>query len=853
MFWPFQGPTLNSCDYLAILENDLKSRNNSLFLRERFAAESMPDQVRIPEHTRQGATTRISPVISVWHKARPHIAEMTWHELLTRARQEVRKRFDFVKYRAGLPAKLDGWNNRPPTGRTFLFLPEHLPDMTVLMREHMGGEVEKIITEANKICCHSFQLLGYDNLDYGAEIDWHLDAAHEKRAPLEPWFKIPFLNLSVVGDHKVTWELNRHQHLVTLAKAWALTYDEKYTSELIAQWYSWQIANPYPVGINWGSSLEVAFRSLSWLWARRLLTGCSAVPANFEADLLRALALNGSHIENYLSTYFSPNTHLIGEAVGLFFIGMLCPQIPAAARWRSCGWRIILQEAERQVRRDGVYFEQSLYYHVYALDFFLHARTLAARNEIEIPKSFDAILGRMLDVLQAVSQAGPPDSFGDDDGGRVFNPRRNRAEHLTDPLAIGAILFDRDDLRSRVSLTEEALWLFGQQAVLGFTQKSTRQPLKPASFEAGGIYVMAGSETCPQQLVIDAGPMGAERSGHGHADVLSVTVSFDGRRWLIDPGTFSYVATDNDRERFRGTGGHNTLRVDGLDQAVPEGPFAWSSLPAVSAERWTLGTSFSMFAGSHTGYSRLPDPVLHRRCVFHLRGAFWLVRDFAYGRERHCLEAMWHFAPDLQIRESEGAFVARPPERDDGSNVRLVLVPAKEPAWTHEVGWDEVSPVYGRKQPGQVLRITADVVLPAECATLIAPLLHKSDQPGRLSRLTEDKADASGAVRGYRYEEQGRVHYMIFAAGRESWELGPWTSDAEFVYCGIRDGELVQFILCGGSYARLNERSVVAHTCKIAHLEWLSQGGTSRIYASEHAATFSFPQDVVETLVFALW
>ncbi len=40
----------------------------------------------------------------------------------------------------------------------------------------------------------------------------------------------------------------------------------------------------------------------------------------------------------------------------------------------------MLAEAERQVRPDGVYFEQSLYYHVYALDFFLHTRALAACN-----------------------------------------------------------------------------------------------------------------------------------------------------------------------------------------------------------------------------------------------------------------------------------------------------------------------------------------------------------------------------------------------------------------------------------------------------------------------------------------
>ena len=59
------------------------------------------------------------------------------------------------------------------------------------------------------------------------DIDWHLDPVHGKRAPLDPWFKIPFLDFAVVGDHKVTWELNRHQHLVTLAKARLLSGDKK--------------------------------------------------------------------------------------------------------------------------------------------------------------------------------------------------------------------------------------------------------------------------------------------------------------------------------------------------------------------------------------------------------------------------------------------------------------------------------------------------------------------------------------------------------------------------------------------------------------------------------------------------
>ena len=97
--------------------------------------------------------------------------------------------------------------------------------------------------------------------------------------------------------------------------------------ELIAQWRNWINANPYPLGINWGSSLEVAFRSLSWIWVDQLLSGTADHEA-LRSELLPALAFHGRYIERYLSTYFSPNTHLLGEAVALLFLGTLYPQIP---------------------------------------------------------------------------------------------------------------------------------------------------------------------------------------------------------------------------------------------------------------------------------------------------------------------------------------------------------------------------------------------------------------------------------------------------------------------------------------------------------------------------------------------
>jgi Heparinase II/III-like protein/Heparinase II/III N-terminus len=797
-----------------------------------------------------------------WRHAWSRVSRMSWDELNTRVSQEVNKRFDLMRYRIGLKGRANGLYGAASkaVNRQFFFSPADLPALTDLLRQRVSAEAEAIIREADEICRHRFRLLGYTDLDYGPEIDWHLDAVHGKRAPLEPWFKIEFLNFAEVGDHKVIWELNRHQHLVTLAKAWRLTGETRYIDELLAQWYSWQRSNPYPLGINWGSSLEVAFRSLSWLWVRELLAGCEAVTQGFQVELLRALASNGRYIERYLSTYFSPNTHLLGEAVALFFIGTLCPGIPAAGEWQQRGWRIVLQEAERQVRPDGVYFEQALYYHVYALDFFLHARQLAICNQITIPPAFDQTLVRMLEVLSALSQTGPPEGFGDDDGGRVFNPRRNRAEHLTDPLALGAIAYSRADFKSASSLTEEAIWLLGAEGARLFGALPDERPAPESKcFEAGGLYVMAGSGD-ESQLVIDAGPQGIGHSGHGHADALSVRVSIDAQRCLIDPGTFCYIGGGGERDLFRGTGAHNTLRVDRQDQAVPDGPFAWSAIPSVRAEYWLRGKTFTLFSGSHTGYNRLPDPVLHRRFVFHVcsgpdrrpdvnpGGGFWLIRDVVEGRESHELEIFWHFAADVTVTQQAGMFTAATSKTltDTGNAAApfLALMPARESGWTYEVlpGW--ASPAYGAKEPAPVVHFSAGVQTPAECATLLRPMYGAAVERGEPVTFSKVAMEL-GSAGAYRYDDGSRTEYFVFAradAGDPPWRLAAWTSDAQIFYARMEQARPVHLILSGGSFAEFEGETIVREETRCQWFEWLKQEGNTAMSITGGTST-----DSVET------
>jgi hypothetical protein len=774
---------------------------------------------------------------SEWQSKLARVSRMDWEEVGVRTAQEFHKRTDLLRYWMGRRAqtiRLEPDTKVAPG--CFFFAAKDVPHRIELLRLHLPGEATQILRAADAICAHRFPLLGYDNLspDRDGVTDWHLDPVHGKRAPLIPWPRIPFLDFGTVGDHKIIWEFNRHQHLVTLAKARLFSGDEKYSRELVSQWSNWRHANPYPLGINWGSSLEVAFRSLSWIWLDRLLAGLPDC-ARFRTELLPELAFHGRYIQRYLSTYFSPNTHLLGEAVALFFLGTLYPQMPGAEGWKQAGWQIVRNEARRQVRPDGVYFEQSLHYHVYALDFFLYARELAARNSMEIPADYDAILGRMLDVVAALSQAGVAEGFGDDDGGRLWNPRRNRTEHMTDPLAIGAAVFQREYAGAR--LTEEAVWLFGDAIVARLgpdgTQSTVVGPTRSLAFPDGGIYVLGEAEPCPQVMMIDAGPQGVGRCGHGHADALSLRLTMDGRRWLVDSGTGVYISNDlAERNAYRGTGAHNTVLIDGLDQAVADEPFSWTHIPATKVERWVDGKSFTYFVGSHNGYMRLGDPVTHRRHVLKIAGGLWLVRDVVNGQREHELEVHWHFAPGLIVRDAGAGQLSITVAEDPAGEFELSLMVPRETVWQlgTEITQSLISPAYGALQSAPLVRSRARVALPAETATLLQAAralgLRGTDQP----RL---HAVRLPAVQGYHLDHADEAvgsreasHAFFFAQGLEPWSFGSWSSDAQVLYCRTENGKAAQLVAIGGTHVNWQGQPLLQATQAAGFFEWRRRDGS---------------------------
>ncbi len=589
---------------------------------------------------------------------------------------------------------------------------------------------DRVISLAEQIRAHRFPLLGL-TIDAGPHIRWRRDPASGIETPPRYFRLIPYLDAARAGDHKLIWELNRHQHWVLLAQAHLLGGRREFLEEIRAEWESWTDQNPFLCGINWTSALEVAFRALSWMWVYHLAG--DSMDADFSRRFLAGLYLHGRYIERNLSIYFSPNTHLLGEAVALHALGTLFPALPGSRRWAGTGLRVVREQLDAQVREDGSHFEQSSYYHVYALDMFLfHAIVASAVNE------YRGKLERMAAYLSAL--LGPARRLpflGDDDGGRFFHPYGERALFGRATLATAAALLRKCTFGAATEdACEQSAWWLGPRGIAASAPAAPESRLYPGA----GIAVMTAGDS---HVLVDAGGFGPGSGGHSHSDTLSIVARRGGADVLIDPGTYTYVGDPAWRDRFRGSAAHNTIRVDGCDQAAAAGPFRWTDPPRAEIRRWS-STPAQDFLDAAVRYGEIE----HSRFVLFLKPDLLFVVDRVAGPPgSHRVEGFWHTGGSVRA--------LGPTEFAIGECAVLVLASPEGVSISEggEYGWR--SSALGVKEPAPLIRQTRTAGLPLWSAAI----LEFGCGPGP-RRLRIVQADSAGIELEFEAARKGTVRFV---------------------------------------------------------------------------------------------
>jgi hypothetical protein len=710
--------------------------------------------------------------------------------------------YGFKTYMAGAPARRFYCGSKESLRE---FVGQHAPSW-------IAGAVE----EADRLCRRQIRLLNFDPVQLGSHIDWHRDPVTGRQWERLFWHDYRLENDPDGRDAKIVLELNRHQHLPWLAKAYSFTGNECYAAEAVAQLESWIEQNPPGMGINWCSSLEIGIRAISWLWTMFLLLPSHSFNEKVAQRVGDSLFAQLEHVYRYTSVFSSPNTHLIGEATALFIAGLVFRDRKRPSAWLKQGAALLTEEADKQILSDGLYGELSSYYHSYALDFLLQALVLAEQNAFTFPEHFAQKVCAMIHVLMHLTHPdGTIPLLGDDDGGCALALAKRNYRCSRDALCLGATLFRREDFKHQAgAFSEEALWLLGGHGWETYRQLQNRPAEATAYYCSSGGYAIQRSGWGPADahLIFDCGGLGMLTGGHAHADALSIVLFSGGRQLLADPGTFVYNGSPEWRNYFRSTRAHNTVVVDGRDQAETGGTFRWKEKLSARAvhnpeSAVTRGNpNVEYVEAEHSGYNLLPNGgVIHRRRVVNVTSKYWIVADDFRGAGRHAFDFQFQFGPDLEVRpvEQSAAGLVMWAQRAGF----LLALYTSEPMVAEELcgettpigGW--LSRGYGEKHPSTALRATMRASTPAGAITLLAPA-------SKMPLVKALKVDGGSAV-ACSYESEGFKDVSVLSAGDSEIEVGNFRMQGNFFWLRTEGGVLKQVMAMGARSLLSDGRNVL--------------------------------------------
>ena len=641
-------------------------------------------------------------------RARASVAPLAWdrRELTLRGDglAEARRHLARGDWQAAHGAIADYLRTRPahfPIGSASL-------DATAAAVRQRFGDAEAR-RAADRILEGRYDLLGYRDVAVGTAPDWHRDPVNDRTAPRLFWDAVPYLD-PACGDHKVTWELNRHQHFLTLGRAFALTRDQRYYREFVRQLESWIGSNPPLQGVNWSSMLELAFRSLSWLWALHFFAGEARKDdeSPWLVDLLMAMDRQLLHVEHNLSRYFSPNTHLTGEALALYIVGRVLPELGDGNRRAAAGRAVLIEETSRQVNDDGGHAELSAHYHRYSTDFYLLALHVARITGDPAAPVFERSARAQAVYLRTIADdRGSLPLIGDDDGGQFFPICGCAPADARESLSHAAVLLD--DATLAVDEVAEATYWFCGLHEEGAIRVPDRVPAWPSRCLPTSGYCVSRNDR-GDHLVFDCGRHGFLNGGHAHSDALSVVLTVGGVPVLVDPGTATYTMDPAARDLFRSTAMHNTVLVDGRAQSEPRGPFHWASAASARCTAWKSRPAMDYAEGRHDAFA----PLAHVRRVLALHGIGWIVIDHLAGASRDVTAtAMWHVHPAWQVAIPGNGLA----ELHGPNGARLALASTAPLANSSALG--HYAPVYGHVEPAPCLSATVSGKAPLALATFI--------------------------------------------------------------------------------------------------------------------------------------
>ena len=629
-----------------------------------------------------------------------------------------------------VPHELASWwqNHMQERVEPVMFLsPATLASTTALYRDLFSDQVESVETRAQLSCSGQFSFLGSDVI-MQEPIDWNRDpkSGHQWDSVFHADVDFAFCQEGG-GDAKYIWDIARQDYLIDCALTFHLTGNKVYSQQIVRWVQSWIEANPYLEGIHWSSALEVAVRALNWLWSYQLCRHENFLSSEEHLAWIKAFYHHAAFLHRHISYYFSPNNHIIAEAVALYILGCFFPEFDEAAEWRAHGWKVIEDYGLQQFYEDGGSTEQALFYHNYCVGFLLLAVMLRDEQGEPVSQQLRDRLERALEfTLWMTRSDGTVPRIGDADNARACCFSHLPLWDFRNLLSIGAVVFQRADMKHVAGkFYEDAVWLLGEKGYRSFQNIAASPPAETTrKFPASGYYLMrSGWGTDESHLSFDSGPIAEglytsaiPSSAHGHSDLLSFTLAIAGRPLVVDGGFYTYDEDPQWHRYFREASAHNTVLVDGASHANYHASNAWSSVAIPDPINAHASQLFDYVESSHSGFFNVSPAICHRRAIFHDRQDAWLIMDrLSGGQGMHRIEVFFHLAPSrvTPLGRGQGILIQTDLgleaelEVHDWPDCHIETIAGGEGP---DGGW--IGTGYGYRERAPVIRIWGDACLP---------------------------------------------------------------------------------------------------------------------------------------------
>ena len=562
---------------------------------------------------------------------------------------------------------------------------------------------------------------------FGSDIDWHL---------------------RLFDDKESTVSLGGMRFLQYLVGAHIETGKEKYAEHAARILWSFYKGSPIPnhrqlVG-PW-RTLEVGSRQWRvWLDVVGYLGKTDAFDDATHAMIARSRL---EHMRYALAYCGGPNNWYQVEASGLAVTAMCLPELRLSGAYLRIALRRLKWINSFAYYNDGFQFELSHGYHLFPTSGILSVVHVAKARHIALPDDFVNLVEKAHEMYL---YAGLPN--------RMLPTFNDCSAVIIDPtplLRVAAETFDRSDL------------LWG-----GTKGESGTQPDHTShAWPDAGLYLMRNAwQENAQYLHFDGAAWGAS---HQHEAKLNFVLYANGRPLINDPNIYAYSPTEL-THYFKSSRSHNVVMVDGRGQARRFRPEA--RLATEGRNEWVSTNAFDFVSSEYLeGFAPDPYPkrgsanevdlsITHRRAIFYIKDAYWILCDIIGGAGAHQLEQLFHIAP-LETGDEKEPFCAGQvdvsPEAimtRDADMGNLAILPVDTDGITVRKQKGETSPAVGwhgvlGEYPAWDVTLETQQTLPARLDAVLFPMPANEMDCPKVERLVSDENTTAFRIVGPDFDD----------------------------------------------------------------------------------------------------